>query len=134
MTNHRARLIEQGLYTPLPNNVLYNREDLLARIKDGYKASAPPAYCVYRADSPWSHIHPEVPTQCKEAELIEDRLTSYEAHCLCDRLNARDPEQPRRKSYLPPLGMYRVCHMDEWHEWEARHSQVKMEEIIWERN
>ena len=125
MPSNRERLIEAGLFRPLRENVIYYRERLLDRIAEGEKVYVPPVYCVYRADDPFSSIYPEDKKRCKEAELISDKLTSYEAHALCDRLNNRDPEQPRGKQHLPPLGMYRICHVSEWEAWEQNQEQIR---------
>lgn len=125
---HRQRLIEEGLYTPLTPHDIAERNGILLRWKGGEKIQDVPNNCVYRADSPWSNIQRPDEKQCKEAELIADRLYSWEAWRLCNSLNYHDKQQPPRPNpHHPPLEMYRIASMDDWKEWEDRHAQIEME-------
>lgn len=126
--NHRQRLIEEGLHTPLTPHDIAERKGLLLRRGRGEKIQDPPKYCVYRADHHMGNITRPDEYQCKDAELIADHLRGYEAHNLCSRLNLHDKQQPPRPNHWhPPLEMYRIADMDDWAEWEAQHAQIRME-------
>lgn len=125
---HRDRLIAAGLFTPLSASQICRRNDILFQLKQGVKVYEAPTHCVFRRDAPNRHVQLPGPLECQQAELIEQRLFSYEAHRLCDQLNRRDPEQPPRPNpALPPIGMYGICSMDDWADWEQRHAQLRLE-------
>lgn len=125
--NHRERLIAAGLYKPLSDDSLYTRNSILQRMDAGENIKDAPIFCVFRRDKPFAHIILDPPRRCEFAELIADKLYSYEAHRLCDRLNFHDPEQPSGRSghYL---GMYGIAVREDWEQWEAESGQLSMEE------
>ena len=128
MTNHRQRLIDEGLYKPLTPYDIAQRNGELQRREQGEKIQDPPIYCVYRADHPNSNITRPDDLQCKDAELIASHLRGYEAHRLCFYLSENDKQQPPRPNpYLPPLEMYRIANMEDWAEWEAAHAQIMLD-------
>ena len=90
----------------------------------------PPTFCVYRKDDPACCVVRKRPNQCRDAELIADKLKSYEAQLLATRLNRQDPEQPGRDRPNSPTGkMYAVCQMSDWAEWETRRNQMVLEGV-----
>ena len=128
MERHRERLIEEGLYKPLTPYDISERNGLLQRRSNGEKVQDPPIYCVYRADTPNGNISRPDEYQCKDAELIASHLRGYEAHRLAFHLSTYDKQQPPRpRPYHPPLEMYRVATMEDWAEWEAKHSQMTLD-------
>lgn len=128
--NHRERLIAVGLYKPLSDDSLYTWNSILQRMDAGENIEDALIFCVFRRDKPFSHIILEPPFRCECAKLIADKLYSYEAHRLCDRLNFFDPEQPSgRSGYY--LGMYGIVSHDDWEQWEAESTQMTMEGITY---
>ena len=128
MNGHRERLIELGLYKPCDLDTECERNGILKGIAEGEKVINKPIYCVFRKDAWNKHIiyNGEFAEYCcQSAELIADKLTSYEANILCGRLNSLDPEQPKGGApcYLP-LGMYGYATMKDWEMWEQEHSQT----------
>lgn len=127
---HRERLIAAGVFKPMDPARISERNDVLFRIQQGERVEDPPIYCVFRRDEPFRHVILSDEHECAEAELIESRLRSYEANALVNRLNYHDPEQPgRERPYLPPVGMYAICRMEDWSDWENRHNQLMLEEV-----
>ncbi len=124
---HRERLISNGLLVPLSDDAIYNRNGILLRVKAGEQIDYIPNWCVFRRDEQFRHIILEGKDECQSAELVADKLFSYEAHVLCDKLNFHDKEQPRAKNWLPPVGMYGICTMEEWEAWYQRYlAQVSL--------
>lgn len=126
---HRERLISAGLLCPLSEYAIYQRSGILFRAKEGEKINYVPRWCVFRRDEPFHHvIAADEEHECQSAELVADMLYSYEAHVLVDRLNYHDKEQPPMANrWLPPLGMYGICTIRDWEEWENKHAQMKLE-------
>lgn len=125
---HKERLISIGLLTPPSEDAVYQRNGILLRVKEGEKIHYVPHWCVFRRDEPFRHVvAADEDHECQSAELVADNLYSYEAHVLVDKLNYRDEEQPKRKSGLPPIGMYGICTAKDWEEWENRHAQIRLE-------
>lgn len=126
---HKERLISIGLLTPISEDDVYQRNGVLLRVKEGEKIHYVPHWCVFRRDEPFHHVvAADEDHECRSAELIADMLYSYEAHVICDKLNYHDENQPpRAKPYLPPVGMYGICTMKDWMEWEKRHAQLRLE-------
>ncbi len=126
---HKERLISIGLLAPLSEDAVYQRNGILLRAKEGEKIHYIPHWCVFRRDEPFHHvIAVDEDHECQSAELVADNLYSYEAHILVDKLNLHDEEQPKSvKPWLPPVGMYGICTMEDWEEWENQHAQMKLE-------
>ena len=132
MEGHRQRLIESGLLVPLSNEEIARRNGILQHIAerraqgDKCKGVDIPEYCVFRADKHNCHIFLSGNRRCEDAELIADKLFSYEASCICHHLGIYDTEQPPRPlKGLPPFEMYRKCTRSEWDEWVAQRAQTK---------
>lgn len=126
---HRERLISLGLMGQISDGEICRRNEILFRMQKGEKIKDVPVWCVYRRDEPLRQVILSGKDECRDAELIADKLYSYEAHVLVDKLNYKDPEQPPRKNpHLPQIGMYGVCTMEDWTAWEMRNSQMKLEE------
>lgn len=132
MEGHRQRLIESGLLVPLSNEEIARRNGLLVQIAerknrgDKCRGVDIPEYCVFRADKPFCHILLSGNRCCEDAELIADKLFSYEASRICHHLGIYDTEQPPRPlKGLPPFEMYRKCTRAEWNEWVAWRTQIK---------
>lgn len=127
---HRERLISAGLLVPISEDAAYQRKGIIQRARAGEKIDYVPNWCVFRKDKPFGHVLLDGEDECQSAELVADMLYSYEAHVLVDRLNYHDKEQtPRTNPWLPPLGMYGICTMKDWAEWENRHAQMKLEDL-----
>lgn len=124
---HRERLITSGLLVPISEDAIYQRDGILHRIEAGEEIDYAPNWCVFRRDKPFTHVILNGKNECQSAELVADKLYSYEAHALADKLNFHDEEQPRCKPWLPPTGMYGICTMTEWENWESQHAQMKLE-------
>lgn len=126
---HRERLIEIGLYEPLPPSVLRDREKILERSRNGEKIKDKPCHCVIRVDGAFRQLwHPDEEDRCQNAELIAEKLYSWEAWNLVSRLEQKDDQQPKsRAGYF--LGLYRICSISDWEEWEAQHSQIALDFI-----
>ena len=127
MKSHRERLIEAGLFQPLSPEAVFQREYILERIAQGEKIGEKPIWCIFRRDEWDRHVSTTYGKECRSAELIQDKLYHYEAQVKVDRLNNRDPEQPGRQGAY--LGMYGICTMPEWADWEDWHAQIGMEEV-----
>ena len=132
MEGHRQRLIESGLLVPLSNEEIARRNGILQRIAvrrargDKCKGADIPEYCVFRADKHNCHIFLSGNRRCEDAELIADKLFSYEASRICHHLGIYDTDQPPRPlKGLPPFEMYRKCTRLEWDEWVAQRAQTK---------
>lgn len=130
MASHRERLISLGIYKPFNLDKECERNGILKRMAEGETFSVKPEWCVFRKDDWKKHIGYDgefAEHCCQSAELIADKLTSYEAHRLCDKLNSEDPEQPKGGApcYLP-LGMYGIATMKEWNKWAQEHSQMSI--------
>lgn len=132
MTGHKQRLIESGLLVPLSKEEIARRNGIIQRITerkaqgDKCKGVDIPEYCVFRADKPFCHILLSGNRSCEDAELIADKLFSYEASRICHYLGIHDAEQPPRSlKGLPPFEMYRMCTRAEWDKWVAQRAQMK---------
>lgn len=132
MTGHRERLIESGLFFPLSNEEIARRNGIMQHVTerrtqgDKCKGIDIPEYCVFRADKPLCHIQLSGNKCCEDAELIADKLFSYEASRICHYFGIHDTEQPPRPlKGLPPFEMYRMCTRAEWDEWVAQRAQIK---------
>lgn len=132
MEGHRQRLIESGLLVPLSKEEIARRNGILQHIAerraqgDKCKGVDIPEYCVFRADKHNCHIFLSGNRCCEDAELIADKLFSYEASRICHHLGIYDTEQPPRPlKGLPPFEMYRKCTRSEWDEWVAQRAQTK---------
>lgn len=126
MTGHKERLIAADLLVPMSKARISERAGILFRIAQGEEIKEKPIFCVYRRDEPYNHVIAPPEHSCKDAELIADRLYSYEAYRLCDRLNAKDEEQPRSPNGLWYMHMYAICTMGDWAEWEINTAQVSI--------
>lgn len=125
---HRERLTGMGLVRKIPDEELLRRNEILFRLQQGERIQSTPVWCVFRRDRPHSHVCLNGEDECRDAELIADELYDHEAVDMARKLNREDPEQPMRESpRLPRCGMYAICTMEDWAEWEMRHSQMTME-------
>ena len=52
----RDDLIERGLLKPRNQDEEAKRNAILKRIEEGEKIKEAPIYCVFRADSPYTHV------------------------------------------------------------------------------
>lgn len=129
MEGHKERLIAADLLEPMAGSRVSERNGILFRIAQGEEIKEKPIFCVYRRDELYNHVVASPKHICKDAELIADRLYSYEAYRLCDRLNARDEEQPRTGNGLWYLDMYAICTMEDWANWEMKTAQIPMEGV-----
>lgn len=129
MTGHKERLIAAGLLEPMTGSRISERNGILFRIAQGEEIKEKPIFCVYRRDEPYNHVIAPSEHTCKDAELVVDRLYSYEAYRLCDRLNARDEGQPRTPNGLWYMHMYAICTMEDWADWEMKTAQISMEGV-----
>lgn len=129
--NHRERLIALGLLQVMPEALICERNNILFRIQQGEVEPNPPLFCVYRKDEPSRCVVSKRPNQCKDAELIADKLKSYEAQLLASNLNRRDPDQPgRERPNDLPGKMYAVCKMSDWADWETNRNQMVLKEVV----
>ena len=129
MQGHRERLIACGLYTPHSLEEAARRNGLLARMSNGEKMDSciRPNMCVFRSDGPYTHILLSGDRCCKDAELIADRLTYWEAQRLCDRLNWDDPTLPLTyPKSLYRQSLYKICAMGEWDMWATQKAQMSI--------
>lgn len=98
MEGHRQRLIESGLLVPLSNEEIARRNGIMVQIADrkarGEKVRSGdiPNCCVFRSDDHRNHVLPSENRCCQDAELIADKLYSYEASRICHYLGIYDPE------------------------------------------
>ena len=134
MTGHRERLIACGLVKPLTHEEECKRNGLLARMSDGEKISSyqQPIFCVFRSDNPYTHvISSDEKRRCRDAELIADKLTHYEASNLCTRLNWHDEKLPlTHEKSLYRQALYKYCTHDDWEEWKNRSAQTSIFDIL----
>ena len=121
----RDDLISRGLIHPKSSEEEAKRNGILMRISEGEKIKDAPIYCVFKADGPYKHIQYDGEKRCKSAELIEDKLYSYESHVLCTRLNDNDDKLPLTwEKSLYRQSLYKICSMSEWKEWQDDMAQV----------
>ena len=127
MTGHRERLIKAGLYVPLDSHDIAERDEILQRAKKGEKVKEKPCHCVIRVDGAYKQLwHPDEEERCHDAELIAEKLYSWEAWRLVNLLERKDDQQPKAPGGWV-LGLYRICSVDDWAAWEAEHSQLMLD-------
>lgn len=126
---YREKLIEMGLLHPRTVAQDHERKSVLQRIAQGENIEKDfrPIYCVYRSDDWRNHVVYEDEYRCKDAEMIEEMLTSGEAHSLCRALNAKSPDLPRTERKGVPLPIYKICKVAEWDEWKRKMQQLCLE-------
>lgn len=131
MEGHRQRLIESGLLVPLSKEEIARRNGIMVQIAErkarGEKVRSGdiPNCCVFRSDDHRNHVLLLGNRCCQDAELIADKLYSYEASRICHHLGLNDPEQPPRSlKGLSPFEMYKWCTRPEWDEWVEQRSRT----------
>ena len=123
----RDDLIERGLLKPRTQDEEAKRNGILLRLAEGEKIKDAPNLCVFRSDEPYTHVILDGKHKCKSAELIEEKLSCYEAHVLCTRLNNTDEELPlRHEKSLYRQALYKICSMQEWNAWKDEKAQVSI--------
>lgn len=129
MNTHRKRLIDCGLYTPFSNEETARRNDILVRMASGEKIDSfiRPNMCVFRSDGPYTHILLNGNHSCRDAELIAELLTYWEASRLCDFLNLHDTELPiTHPKSLYRQSLYKLCSKEDWDIWDAQKVQMSI--------
>lgn len=128
MKGHRERLIEMGLVFPLSSEEEAKRNGMIQRMKESkWGPSGYPCFVVYRSDDPYRHVVLSGDKCCREAEMIADKLYSWEASKLCFKLGQKDPEQPRRHiKDTGYLSLYKCCFMNEWNNWVNTKAQTTL--------
>lgn len=129
MTGNRERLIAAGLFKPLSENEVYKRNGTLFQLSQGVAVAEKPIYCVYRRDETRRQVSGLGENECRDAELIADKLYSGEAWRLCNKLNSRDEAQPMTSNGEWYCHMYGICTMGDWTDWEMRQAQVALEGV-----
>ena len=123
----RDDLIERGLLKPRLQEEEAKRNAILKRIEEGEKIKEPPIYCVFRADSPYTHVVFDGYLKCKTADMIEEKLYPYEAHVLCTKLNNQDDRLPLKHIKSPyRQELYKICTMSDWQFWLDDMAQVSI--------
>ena len=127
MDGNRERLIALGLYKPLSSEEIARRNGILARMAEGEKVDScvRPNMCVFRSDMPYTHILLSGDQCCKDAELIAEKVTYWEAQQLCNRFNWNDPKLPL--TYPKSLyrhHLYKICSLEDWAAWLAEKAQI----------
>ena len=125
---YRENLIAAGLLRQRDTAQECERDSVLQRLSQGEEIQKDfkPIYCVFRKDEFKNHVIYEGEFKCKNAELIENKLTSGEAWRLCNMLNIHAPDiQKTQKGYSIP--MYGICKDTEWAEWDQEMKQLCIE-------